>query len=1745
MRPALQTLFLFILALIPASIVHADEKAFFDDNVSYAATRYEDYLQSKWSAEGRTVEEWMGLGQTALAAGDAEGASRDFASAAVKDKKNADAWAGLARAYLIMKPVKPGDAYRFLETATSAAYLSYKRATSGPAEADALALLGEALTRRQYWRPALNAYRASLDLRESAELRKTYEQLKAERGFRLLDYKVDSDAKDPRVCAQFSEPLSRDKIDFSKFVTVNGKDPSAVTKENYQLCVGGLTHGERYEIAIRQGLPSTVREDLSKTANLTIYVRDRSPFVRFTGRNYVLPKTGQNGIPIVSVNTKEIELEIYRIGDRALTGSVLDGNFAEQINEYRANEIANKKGQKVWTGNMPVEQVLNEEVTTAFPVDEALPKLDAGLYVVVASAKDGKNEGWKAKATQWFIVSDMGLAAFSGADGIHGFVRSLDAADPLQNVELRLLARNNEVLATAKTDENGHVHFAPGLTRGTGGEAPAVLIAERPGTDYAFLDLTTSSFDLSDRGVGGRQTPGPLDAYMFAERGVYRPGEQVHLTALLRDNNAKAVENLPLTLVYSRPDGVEYQRATLKDQGFGGRTHDLTLQTTAMTGTWRAQIYADPKGPAIGDTSFLVEDYVPERMEMKLVTDETPLASGGIAKIELDGRYLYGAPASNLTLDGQLTITPDKGNIKGFEGYKFGVPDENLTAITRPLFKLPRTDKDGKATIEAEIPSLPDTTQNLKASVTVHLQDPGGRAISKTVLLKIKPAKPVIGIKPLFEANQTGEGQNAIFDVVSLDENLKPTDLKGLKWELLEIHRDFQWYSHNGSWQYEPVTYTNRIANGDVDLTDGKPFRIDNPVNYGRYRLEISSATSDEPSAEYEFTAGWFAADAADTPDILDMALDKQSYKPGDTATLTLSPRTDGKAVISVLSDRLITQKMLDVKKGDNTVTLTIGDDWLPGAYVTATVYRPMDTQARRMPSRAIGIKWLSLNEPDNHLFVELGAPEKSRPNEKLTIPVKVGGLKAGTKARLTLAAVDVGILNLTKYEAPKPTGWYYGQRRLGTEIRDLYGRLIDGMEAVRGRIRSGGDAAGLAMDSSPPAQKPVALFSGLVDVAQDGTAEVNFDIPAFDGTLRLMAVAWNGTQLGETQKDIIIRDPVVLSATTPRFLTAGDDSQLFLTIDNVEGPAGDYALDVNYEGPLSADAAKKENTIALNEGERKSLSLPFKASSIGNAKVSLLISGPDGYQAERVYEIPVFPAAPDVKRRLISNLTATGGKLTISKDSYDGLIPSSVNVAVNVGPGAALDVPGLLLALDRYPHGCAEQITSRALPLLYLSSLAEKSGVAGDKGAKERVQKAIDRLAELQDSSGAFGLWRPAGGDLWLTAYITDFLTRAKEGGYVVKAQTFNQALDRLANFINYAPDFSAGGQDVAYALYVLARNSRASIGDLRYYADTKLEKFSSALARAQLGAALALYGDKPRSSSAFRSALAKIEPKQDEKQIAYRSDYGTSLRDGAAALTLISETGVERQKIPNLTSVLESLRSSRDHTTTQENAWLLLAANALLKEDQPVSLAVNGKAWSGPLQKVLTAEDFANGDYVVTNNGDAALTAAVTVRGASLEPEPAAAKGFKLERNYYKLDGTPADLSAVKQNDRLVAVVKVTEEEAKRGRLILVDRLPAGFEIENPRLVSGTEIKSLSWITGTISPAHTEFRDDKFVAAFNLGKSGAKAKPSSATLAYIVRAVVPGTYVHPAATIEDMYRPDRFAQTGGGTVVVNTPSR
>ncbi|NDR57659.1 alpha-2-macroglobulin family protein [Aliiruegeria sabulilitoris] len=1633
-----------------------------------------------------------------------------------------DGWLAYAESALQAKINDRNRQNELRQRAIPAAVNAYLRAATPQMQAEALLVLARALEDSKREREILPALRLADRTAPSGAVSTALNEAISLYGFQIVDHRVDSDPARPRICAIFNEPLARG-MDFEPYVQLP-ETGFSVEAEDRELCVEGVQHGARYQLTFRAGTPAESGEGLIKDVDLNVYVRDRSPSVRFPGRAYVLARTPDAALPIVTVNLDEVELALHRVDDRNLMQMIQQNMFGEQLSPWETDRLEGKMAEEIWRGTGEVDRALNQDVTTLLPMAEAIGDQPAGLYALQASVA-GMDSYDAPTATQWFVISDLGLASMSGADGLHLFVRSLGTADPLEGIDVSLISRSNRVLASVATDADGHAAFELGLVNGRGGSAPALVLARKGEEDLGFLSLSDPEFDLSDRGVEGRQAAGPVDLFLATDRGAYRAGETIHATVLARDGKAQAIAGLPVTAILSRPDGVEYSRHVTDGGTAGGHVVSMPLGGTVPRGTWKIALHTDPDAPALSTRELLVEDFLPERIDFKMVLPEGALDSTSKPPLAVNAQYLFGASGSDLPVEGEVRLSATD-MIEGFPGYSFGRYDDPFEPHMAAL-EATRTGANGVAILRVAFPDIPETTRPLEAQVSVRVSEGSGRPVERQMTRPVAPTGPLIGLRPLFDG-VVGEGSEAGFEVIGIGADLSAMPMR-VSWKLNRIETRYQWYSAYGSWNWEPMTRRSRVASGEASL-EGAPLQISAPVDWGQYELVVERVDGSYAAAAYAFDAGWYApAEALSTPDLLDVSLDREAYRAGDAARLRVVPRHAGKALITVASNRLIDMKTVELPAGESLIELPVTDDWGAGAYVTATLIRPMNAPTEgHAPARALGLAHASVDPGAARLSASFEVPEKAEPREALEVVLRVEGMTEGETAFATIAAVDQGILNLTGHLPPDAPGYYFGQRKLGVGMRDIYGRLIDGQSGNRGSLRSGGDAeAQMRMQAPPPTEELVAYFSGLLTVGPDGTARTSFDMPSFNGQVKLMAVVWSNSGVGKADADVLVRDPAVLTASLPRIMAPGDSTEMRLELVHAEGPVGAFGIEAMAEG-VTLDASAIPAALELGEGEKTVLSVPVMATETGLAEIVLAVTTPGGKRLEKTLKLPVQVNDPETATTTRFPLAA-GASFTLSRDVFTGMRPGTGSATLALGPLGRLDAPGLLSALDRYPYGCTEQVTSQALPLLYFDQLASAMGMEENATIPERIGQAIDIVLSRQTSSGGFGLWNAYDSDMWLDAYVSDFLSRARAQGHSVPDLAFRQAMDNLRNELNYAGDFQTGGEDVAYALLVLAREGAAPIGDLRYYADVKGDDFGSPLATAQIGSALAMYGDQPRADAMFRRAAAQLLPKlSDEQEAIWRADYGTNLRDSAAVLTLAVEAGSEAFDRNVLVDRLADTDRSR---STQESVWSLLAAHALV-ETSAGDFLIDGDPVDGPLVRVMEDETSAV-PIIVTNTGAQEAQLTLTTFGVPLQPESRNGNGYSIDRAYYTMEGEPADPGLVQQGTRLVAVLTVKPFQQSEARLMVNDPLPAGFEIDNPSLVRSGDIRGLDWLQ-TAEARNTEFRQERFLAAVDWRSD----KPLR--LAYILRAVSPGSYHHPAASVEDMYRPQFRARGEEGRVTV-----
>jgi uncharacterized protein YfaS (alpha-2-macroglobulin family) len=1621
--------------------------------------------------------------------------------------------------------------------AIAAAYSARLLADRPSDRARAWFTLGAILDGANRAREAIKVYQAGLNFEYDNEIANRVQTLYDAAAFRVINSSTQTEGDRARVCLQFRDYLKPvEEIHYEDYVKIEPAITPAFVVTGDNLCIDGLDFGTRYTVTVLKGLRSINDEQLADTDTLAFDIGDRTASLGFPGSAYVLPKVGSGGIPLVSVNVDQADLQLLRITDRNLVQQIRQGRWLRSIDGYERDQIPEELGDLLWKGEVAIERERNQRVTTLVPISEVLPETVPGIYVLTAESAAQAEEYWNYRATQWFVISDFGLTTMSGADGLHVFVRSLATGQPVPNVDLRLYARNNEELGAAVSDAAGVASFAPGLIRGESGRTATAVMALGNDGDFVFLDLVRPAFDLSDRGVGGRLAPGPTDAFMYTDRGVYRPGEPVQLVTLVRDSAGRAIDNVPLTLKVHRPDGVLALERTLTEGKVGGFHLTVPISATARTGNWSAYAYLDPAGQPVGSITFLIEEVVPARIEVKLKPDRDFVAPAEPFSVSADAQYLYGAPAGDLSVKASVAISRQDQPPEKYPGFVFTLADETVSVVQVPL-EDSRTDADGKVSLPIELAEIPDTPQPLKATLTVEVYEVGGRPVIETVELPIRHRPMQVGIKPLFGDGIVPDGGEAAFEVVAINADGTPAAAANLRYQLVYEDWNYQWFYSNGSWDYEVIVRDQPRESGELSTAVGAPSRIAHHVDWGQYRLEVFDPDSGA-AASVRFSSGWWAAPGtASTPDKLQVVADKETYETGDTAKVSIKPPFDGPIMLAIATDRILKTRTVDATTDGIVMDVPVDAAWGAGAYVLATAYRPSPAEATHSPSRAIGVAWIPLDPADRSLQIAMEVPAETMPRQTVEIPLTVSGAADLQEAYVTLAAVDEGILQLTDFQSPDPVGYLFGKRRLGLDVRDLYGNLINGRDGRRGTIRSGGDSEAMARRGAPPPTiQLVALFSGIVALDAEGKARIPLDLLDFNGRLRLMAVAYDGDKVGSAESALIVRDPVVVLSSMPRFLASGDDSELSLTIQNVGGAAGKYEVELTPYGAVTlAESPAISHELAV--GGSAVSRTKIEAVGSGEGRIAMSVTGPDGYRLDRDLPIGVRPPQLPIVERTARRL-APGESLTLNSAALERFVPGSGELYASFSPTPNLDVPGLLRSLDRYPYGCLEQTTSRALPLLYVGDVAtlwQVNDERADANVRARVQHAVYSVIERQRFDGGFGLWSSdAPVENWLSSYAMEFLLRARHEGYTVPDFAVRQGLKWLDEYSrNYRVDDSEAIGARAYAYYVLASAKAGDISGLRYLHDNYLRRVPSALAAAQMGAALALLGDQQRAGEAFKAALERVD-----RERRWMRDYGSSLRDLAAIVTLMIESRMSTEDPAPLVDRLANLQFGQTYLTTQEQAWLIMAAYTVAgAKPGNMVLDVDGAAQQ-PRREALNLKP--DGDQLakgmkVTNAGTDTVWTVATVMGSPAQDLPPEAQGFTIERRYYTLAGEDVQPISVKQSDMLVVVISGSSESDVYNQALLIDLLPAGFEVENARLADTRSTDELAWLPELTPTLYTEFLDDRFVAAFDLDWGR-----RSYTAAYLVRAVTPGTYRLPAAQIEDMYQPQYRARTASGTLTV-----
>ncbi|MFM5229029.1 alpha-2-macroglobulin [Aeromonas media] len=1536
----------------------------------------------------------------------------------------------------------------------------------------------------------------------------------------------------PALALVFSGPLAP-KANWQSWLSVSegGKQVQGewlLAEDGRTLYFPNVQPDKSYEVSLKAGLGPSPQ-------SWTLKTRPLEAGASFTASGMVLPLRQELRLPISAVNVDEVNIDFFRVDAEYLPRFLAEYRPGSGMGNWELEQIT-QRAKRVFSGRYALELDANRRETRLINVKE--PQLaEAGVYFAVMSPLG--NYDWR-KETTYFAVSDMGLSARRYRDQLEVFVSSLASADPLKDVQLSLLDEKGNRLQVQTTDPQGHRRFDQV-------QGARLLLAEQ-GNHLAVLRLDGAALDLSTFDLG-TQPWQAQQLYLFSGRDLYRPGERLDSEILLKGQDGQLLPGMAVELEVKQPDGQLLEQKRLLPDNLGAAHYGLRLPDDAPLGRWTINLKT-----AAGsrfEWPFLVEEFLPERLKLQLgkgpdgeVTDLDAALS-----LPLQGDYLYGAPASATKAKAEVKIS--RASMPFTQWQEFTLGDVLLAEQSKDLEPLNLTlNAQGQGTF-----SLADELDGVRAlgplevAYRVSLSEPGGRAINRSRTQYGWPAgSQWPALKADFVADRVEGGKPLPFQILNLDEQGQPV-AGTVKVRLINEYRDYYWHYADGEgWKYEFNSQPYLEQEQTLQLDGKGPTPLTLQLAAGWYRLEVENSQGHQSSLRVEIGSyAWGGGGEQARPDKIAITLDKRAYLVGDKAKVTLVAPRPGKGLLLVEDgDGLRWWQRIELKGAGGDAKDARGEFEIPVSpewqrhdlHISAQIAAPDSAskpagKQQGQNLRSVGLVPLTLDREARRLLLTLSAPDKAVPLTRLEVTATS---TPNSQGRVVLAAVDRGVLNISDYQPLDPFEIFFGRKRFAQDLFDNYGQVIPPQDGKLARLNYGGDRAPLKKGGALESRVEIAaLWSGEVSFDESGKAVIPLDLPNFNGELALMALAWNEQQVGEAERAVKVVAPLVAEIGWPRFGARGDETRALVQLRNMSGEDQTLSLAWTLNGGLKANG-ELPSTLPLKNGEEQWLTLPLTVTGAsGVASLQLAASGKD-FAISRDWYLPLRSPWPAETRQRYQML-APGQQMSFAPAELAGLDRANLQGLLSLSGTPPWEPAAQWQALADYPYACLEQTLSRAWPYL-LTTADERAAwskpAEGKKAASEAdVQRALlQRLQRLQLPSGGFGLWDGRSDEeQWLTAYAADYLLARKEAGDAVPEAMLNQALNRLQSYLtdsqygerwSSAPEHSRLAYQ-AYSAYVLARVGKAPIATLRLIWEQQADHARSGLPLLHLSLALSAMGDEQNAAKALSRALAT------ERGDDYLGDYGSPLRDEALELSLLRQHKLAAERWPALSAKVADTLAHRQWLSTQERLALLRLARFDPAVDWQArvtsSLGSGSLSGSAPLQQGAPEALAAS---AVTNEGKGSLYVQRTLIGYPEQAPTRLSQGISVTRSWFNSDGQPFDPAKVKVGDLVVVRLNVSSESAVPDAL-LVEMVPAGFELENPALGNSIKLEELS-IEG--KPAwqsewndylkHQEFRDDRYTAALDLSEG------SNQQLVYLMRAVTPGRYQVPPTQVEDMYRPE-----------------
>lgn len=1557
------------------------------------------------------------------------------------------------------------------------------------------------------------------------------------------------------IMVRTSQPLPENGLE--QYVRLEPQVPFIITPDEsgFVITSEALKADQTYLLELSPKLEGLFGGRMKERFSTQVSFGKLQPSVAFANsKGMYLSSRGYRNLALNIVNVPQVEVTVVKVYENNIEQFMRRGldygyEYDEASDDYGNYEYYNTEdlGDVVFTKVYDTEKLPRKNAARLLHLDfqDKIRGYD-GVYVITVASKDHR---W-VQQSKILSLSDIGLIVKEDRDNIYVFANSIRNATPLEGVKVSFISTNNQLMHTVTTDGDGVARFAdvqqkaPGFRLG--------LITARHQGEFNFIPLQQTGVELSRFDVGGRlPNDAGLNAMLYAERNLYRPGETMHVSAIVRDEQWNLPGEMPVKLRLMMPNGKEFltMRKILNEQG--ATETSFSIPATAMTGTYQLELLTG-NDVLLQQYAMSVEDFMPDRIKPTLRIDRKEYALGDSIRATLQADNLFGTPAAGRNYEFQLNVSKENFTAKAYPDYNFQLRND-LNFNTD--FRNGKTSLTGGASAVFGLPTSLKDAGMLQGNVMATVFDENGRPVHRFEHFMVYTQPVFIGMK----LQDYYVGTRSPMKIGLLAVNKSGTLVSQATVDVAIIRKEWHTVIQQEGSRYRYVSQKDEkvVRQMRVNTSSADYGLYFTPEISGEYevRVALPGAGSYVSGTFYAWGAGdtRYTSFDVDNEGNIDIKLDQDKYQLGEDINVLFTTPFDGRILVTLERDKVIRHLYLSTNNKSASLRLKADEQAVPNVYISATLFRPMDGADLPL-TVAHGFKSVPVENAQTKLPVAIAMAPAARSKSKQVVTVKT---QPG--AWVTIAAVDEGILQVKDYQTPDPHKYFYQKVALATRSYDIYPFLLP--EVAWNASSTGGDgAAESAMRVNPMfvnRVKNVSFWSGILQADGRGEVRYTIDIPQFSGDIRAMAVAYKGKAFGSADNHMKVADPIVISSGLPRFLSPKDEVLMPVTLSNTTNKPITASVAVQTNTALSVSQPVQTITIPANREQRVVYTLRA-GMAIGKGNVRVTVKTPQESYVDET-DISIRPPAS------LQHLTGTG----IAREG----VPATLSVTNNFLPATASGylVAGKspLVALGRqldyliqYPYGCIEQTVSAAFPQLYYADLVRSmtGNTSSDLNPAHNVQQAILKIQSMQLSNGSLSYW-PEGGEetWWGSVYATHFLLEARKAGYEVNSRTLDRLLQYLKFKLNkreteilyYNQNLKKeiAAKSTTYSLYVLAMAGMPQQNTMNYY---KAHPEMLAIdGRYLLAAAYALSGQGMQAKAVLPQAFSG----ELSKKVSAGSFY-SQVRDMALALHALLDIDPASPQVAEMARLLSQSLQREKYLNTQESVWGILAMGKIARATNKAN---------------LTATISAGGKSIATTNGEPvridlkpylgqALNISVKDKGSlyyfwqasgitndgSYKQEDSY---LKVRRTYLTRDGREITGNKFRQNQ--LVVVRLTLEgifDADVNNVVITDMLPAGFEIENARLVS---MPGLNWLKMQSTPDYVDVRDDRIniftSEPINAAGSQSMAAPAAVTFRdgyqefyYMVRAVSPGTYQLGPVQAEAMYNAFYHSYHGAGQVVI-----